>query len=960
MADNRDERISSEANSAPVARTPDDQLTTYAEGKAQGPGVERGPPPKEDPAQGKSQYGFDSVARQVDRRRQKLKQWFERTPPGRFAIAAVLGIAVGMLLRVLGFDNWVVSVTIFLTLVAVCLLLFKLGPYFQSEFARSVRAMWMPLALTIGAAVLLFYEGQGRDLGVGLLGENFLQLFLLCPILVYWGVNNWHSARIGLNYEFKELTGNERWVFWLPRLLGVCAHLFAAFSLSFAAWNTVTAAGAGPSALTLSNCFVFTAPVIIALVTLAMWSVDVAYISESRAKPLNPNRAKQLFRWVAACSVALWLALGALEFYGLVPEGLALATLSISVSAVIFLGLVSNARKKFDRTPVSHARLTGILAVPAVLIMLVVWFAPTLVGSALGSLNVCFFAFGAVLAVINGIGWFGNSVVDMDVRAERFKFTFQCVLFLLLLASLTSIMRPFHRVRLCEVEACQAAPLQSWSPIAKVGDRPSIHDAALAWYEQANKTYHEGNKNSGKAVPMLIVASAGGGIRAAYWTATVLERLQGDLASKGQALDKQTFAISGVSGGSVGAMDYIAARHFGDNPTTYLQSDFLAPAIASLVFTDGVSNFLPDFGQIDRGAALERSLERGSKNHLAYSFLSFFPRTADLSTNWRPALLLNATHQETGRRIIASNLKIEKDTFLDSFDELDVLASDMRASTAAHNSARFTYVSPAGKLLARVGEGKSAKFANRGYVIDGGYFENYGALTALELARSARDEIKRANGSVKLVILQISSDPTLTKGRTRVRTLEAEDSCSLVGENLPGTAKGEEAFLRFNDARYNPDTWRWENNDGEGLVVSYLNELAAPLFGVTAVREARGRLAAAELASAVCAERNAIKAAPSQPAQAQQPAAINDLLIGKADPAGRAGQMQPSMPSQITSGEAPHFAHLAMCQVSENNKAPIAPPLGWVLSEPLRKKFSEIFDDCENQSQLSDLEAALE
>lgn len=143
-------------------------------------------------------------------------------------------------------------------------------------------------------------------------------------------------------------------------------------------------------------------------------------------------------------------------------------------------------------------------------------------------------------------------------------------------------------------------------------------------------------------------------------------------------------------------------------------------------------------------------------------------------------------------------------------------------------------------------------------------------------------------------------------------------------------------------------------------MVSYLNELAAPLFGVTAVREARGRLAAAELASAVCAERNAIKAAPSQPAQAQQPAAINDLLIGKANPAGRAGQMQPSMPSQITSGEAPHFAHLAMCQVSENNKAPIAPPLGWVLSEPLRKKFSEIIDDCENQSQLSDLEAALE
>ena len=64
----------------------------------------------------------------------------------------------------------------------------------------------------------------------------------------------------------------------------------------------------------------------------------------------------------------------------------------------------------------------------------------------------------------------------------------------------------------------------------------------------------------------------------------------------------------------------------------------------------------------------------------------------------------------------------------------------MPASTAAHNSARFTYVSPAGKLVSsgeksqnRSHSGKKSQ--NRGYVIDGGYFENYGALTALELAR---------------------------------------------------------------------------------------------------------------------------------------------------------------------------------------------------------------------------------
>jgi len=72
---------------------------------------------------------------------------------------------------------------------------------------------------------------------------------------------------------------------------------------------------------------------------------------------------------------------------------------------------------------------------------------------------------------------------------------------------------------------------------------------------------------------------------------------------------------------------------------------------------------------------------------------------------------------------------------------------------------RFSYVSPAGKP-------SSAKrpLTTEGYIIDGGYFENYGAQTALELARKAIDVIDPDHGQpnhqnlVKLVILQISSD----------------------------------------------------------------------------------------------------------------------------------------------------------------------------------------------------------
>jgi hypothetical protein len=278
---------------------------------------------------------------------------------------------------------------------------------------------------------------------------------------------------------------------------------------------------------------------------------------------------------------------------------------------------------------------------------------------------------------------------------------------------------------------------------------------------------------------------------------------------------------------------------------------------------------------------------------------------------------LNATHQETGRRIIASNIKIERDIFLDSFDELNLLESDMPASTAAHNSARFTYVSPAGKLVSsgeksqnRSHSGKKSQ--NRGYVIDGGYFENYGALTALEMARHARSVIEQEKGlgKVKLVILQISSDPTLTKSRTRVRIKNETAECVLTTAN-PGEASN---YLTFVDSGLDSVTHRWKKNDGEGWVVSYLNELAAPLLGVTAVRGAHGNLAAAELASAVCTEKKVFSASAQQAGQKQEPAAINDLLPPETSRKMQSQSRSRQKPGPSRQGRARrHISHIWPC-----------------------------------------------
>ena len=102
----------------------------------------------------------------------------------------------------------------------------------------------------------------------------------------------------------------------------------------------------------------------------------------------------------------------------------------------------------------------------------------------------------------------------------------------------------------------------------------------------------------------LHTATAGGGIRAAYWTATVLEKLAGDFENEG-GVRPYLFAISGVSGGSVGVAAFDAALVQRDESqcksgdatcplsTKFLTADFLAPALASLVFVDTPSSFLP-------------------------------------------------------------------------------------------------------------------------------------------------------------------------------------------------------------------------------------------------------------------------------------------------------------------------------------------------------------------------------
>jgi hypothetical protein len=74
--------------------------------------------------------------------------------------------------------------------------------------------------------------------------------------------------------------------------------------------------------------------------------------------------------------------------------------------------------------------------------------------------------------------------------------------------------------------------------------------------------------------------------------------------------------------------------------------------------------------------------------------------------------------------------------------------NDVRLSTAALNSARFPLISPAGTI-----RNKDQRIIDR--IVDGGYFENYGALSAKELALA----IHAYDPTLFPLVIVISNDP---------------------------------------------------------------------------------------------------------------------------------------------------------------------------------------------------------
>jgi hypothetical protein len=370
----------------------------------------------------------------------------------------------------------------------------------------------------------------------------------------------------------------------------------------------------------------------------------------------------------------------------------------------------------------------------------------------------------------------------------------------------------------------------------------------------------------------IIVAVSGGASRAALWAARVLTKVEA--AAQEAARTARTgenapaiFAVSSVSGGSLGAAAYFSLRAGQDKRSgCYLRGspdqpndidvisgalsrlghDALGPALAGMLMGD-VPRAL--FGPIfdifsrpprggDRAEAIEHGFELLWLDAWEESLRERDPRTdpkwaprpfsdafldiwSDVAA--MPIWIANGTDAQNGARVLTVPFRPGSGgwPFLGAHDALGLLGADVRISTAINNTARFPILEPAGELepteppRSFVDPRRDEKPTQ---LIDGGYFDNEGIQSARELAKALVDYGKERNWDVRPTIIEATADAD--------RSISPDQVVRCTG----GKA-------------FDP-----EHSDGSERPVQML----APLIGLNSVRSAHTEVALREVRQLYC------------------------------------------------------------------------------------------------------------
>jgi hypothetical protein len=361
-----------------------------------------------------------------------------------------------------------------------------------------------------------------------------------------------------------------------------------------------------------------------------------------------------------------------------------------------------------------------------------------------------------------------------------------------------------YKLRLPGLEPSYAAPVPYPPPRADPGPAPGLlaADAGL---------------DGPEPVPLILVATSGGGIRAAVWTAAILGQL-----AEIRDFVRLTRLVTGASGGMVGAAAWLSWLSMPRGSTWRnlvgaVSTDGLTETVSQLSLHDVPLAFLPVVNRHDRGQALEciwrESWPGGHPGGQGRAGLTLADLREREGAGELPSLVFSPMLVEDGRRLLIGNrdLRAASDhrvvwasvsggtgpesgiasrTAVSLSDLLPGRWQSTPLTTAARLSASFPFVSPAVTLPTTPPR----------RVVDAGYYDNYGLELACSWLRS------------------LCEDGDLRSRVSRALLIQIRDNVS--------------------DLSVNPDTENRAQLRGEpGPLARGVQELTSPVEAVLAARE---------------------------------------------------------------------------------------------------------------------------
>lgn len=349
-------------------------------------------------------------------------------------------------------------------------------------------------------------------------------------------------------------------------------------------------------------------------------------------------------------------------------------------------------------------------------------------------------------------------------------------LLLLVLALIASRFNNNHQIEL----------LRNPADLALLRSRNNLPDTTYFknWlaYKRKSRVYTD----SGKKNTIFLIAAEGGGIRACYWTAMVLKELQQRFPN----LYRQTFAVTGASGGSVGLAffyNYLYAHQTAFAKSGYknlnltkigidsiCSADFLSRVTFGFLYPDLWQRFIPfKIRAWDRGRYLAQSFDAAfaSANKdqndeclLSQNYLSMW---RDSTRYAYPAVLFNSLYVEKGAKAIIAPFKLSAQYYTDALDVLSVTKRAIPMREGMVSTARFPFVTPPGLMVFDSGQRSVNDVSeNReigfGHLIDGGGFDNKAIQTAQQTAIMIKKQLEKSGDTsfqVRIIYIGYGIEP---------------------------------------------------------------------------------------------------------------------------------------------------------------------------------------------------------